>query len=654
MNSNPQSQYMLAFSEVSSILIIIIGFLFLVGWAFDIGVLKSPSTDFSTIKSNVALSFVFIGLALWLLQTKRINQRNGRIARILAVIVTLIGFLTIIEYLFNINIGIDQMLFQEVPGALRTASPNRMAFNAAFNLLVMGVVLLIFDKETKNGQQPAQYLIIVMGVISFLAITGYLYHASELYQITSYTGIAIYAALMFILIGTCALSARPDKGIMELLTSDRIAGVFGRRIMLAVIIIPLILGWLEILGEQFGLYDFPLGAAISATFTIVFLTILVWFSIMSIDKIDIRRISAEKNIKRQANLLNLTHDAIFVLNIDDKITFWNKGSQETYGWSQNEVQGKVTHELLQTEYPKPLKEIQDDVLNYGQWDGELKHKKRDGAPIIVLSRWSLQKDESGKPTGFLEINTDITKRKEAEDKLKKLVDELKSSNDELRQFNYITSHDLQEPLRNVASYAQLLERRYKDKLDKDADEYINFVVDAATRMKEMIQGLLDYSNVGTRKENFESLDVEDILKQVLSNLDALIEENDAAINYDPLPVINADRELLVQLFQHLIKNAIKFRKPDEPPKIHISARKDSQKKEYIFSVSDNGIGIEPQYTDRIFELFKRLHTIDEYKGTGIGLAIAKRIIERHGGHIWVESDYGAGSTFYFTLPTEHN
>ena len=646
----PQNQYrskLLTFSEVSSILIIAFGVLFLAGWLFNIEIFKSPGYDFSTIKSNVALCLIFIGLSLFFLQNKRLNQRNQRLAWIFAVIVALIGFLTIVEYLFNINIGLDQFLFQEAPGALRTSSPNRMAFNGAINILITGIALLTLDTERK-GQWPAQYMMIVVGVISLLAISGYLYQASELYQIANYTGIAVYAALMFIFIMFGVLSARPDKGIMEILTSNRIAGIFGRRVILAIIVIPLILGWLRFLGEQFGFYGSNFRAAISTVSTIIVLAIFVWLSVVSIDKIDLRRLEAEENIKRQADLINLTHDAIFVHNMDNKITFWNNGSEETYGWSREEAVGKVTNALLRSEYPAPLDEIQNDVLSYGQWDGELKHKKRDGTIITVLSRWSLQKDEKGRPLGFLEINTDITKRKEAQKKLKELVEELKCSNYELQQFTFLTSHDLQEPLRSIASFSQLLERRYKDKLGKDADEYINFLVDAATRMKEMIQGLLDYSNIGTQKEEFEPLNVENILKQVLSNLKDLIEENGALISYDPLPVITADKKQMVQLFQQLIENAIKFKKGKETPRIHISSSLGTD--EYKFSVYDNGIGIESQYSQKIFEIFKRLHTIDEYRGTGIGLAICKRIVERHGGKIWVESKYGEGSTFYFTIP----
>ncbi|MEN6554583.1 MAG: PAS domain S-box protein [Methanobacterium sp.] len=245
---------------------------------------------------------------------------------------------------------------------------------------------------------------------------------------------------------------------------------------------------------------------------------------------------------------------------------------------------------------------------------------------------------------------DISERKKSEEKLKETIHELKRSNDELQQFAYITSHDLQEPLRTIASFTQLLERRYKNKLDTDADEFIEFIIDAATRMKEMIQGLLDYSRIGTKGGEFNFTDIEEVLITVLSNLHAAIVESGAKITYDKLPTVIADRNQLIQLFQNMISNAIKFKKKDVTPKIHISARKDEKKGEFIFSVSDNGIGLESQYKDKIFEVFKRLHTMDEYKGAGIGLAISKRIIERHGGRIWVESELGRGSTFYFTLP----
>lgn len=238
-------------------------------------------------------------------------------------------------------------------------------------------------------------------------------------------------------------------------------------------------------------------------------------------------------------------------------------------------------------------------------------------------------------------------RKRAEEALAQKARELSRSNADLEYFAYITSHDLQEPLRMVSSYLQLLERRYKDQLDADAREFIAYAVDGASRMQTLINALLSYSRVGTRGKPFVPTDCSTVLERTLTNLKVAIEENDAVVTHDPLPTVMADEVQLARVFQNLIGNAIKFH-GERPPQVHVGAQRG--KGEWVFSVRDNGIGIDPQHFERIFMIFQRLHSQDEYPGTGIGLAICKRIVERHGGRIWVESQPGQGSTFYFTIP----
>jgi light-regulated signal transduction histidine kinase (bacteriophytochrome) len=231
---------------------------------------------------------------------------------------------------------------------------------------------------------------------------------------------------------------------------------------------------------------------------------------------------------------------------------------------------------------------------------------------------------------------------------RRLTQEVSAANKELQQFAYVASHDLQEPLRMVTSFVQLLADRYKGKLDKDADEFIGFAVDGATRMQALIEGLLDYSRVGTRAQEFAPTDAEAVMKHVKENLSVAIQESGAEITSDPLPTLMVDDVQFSQVLQNLVSNGIKFHGDGVRPEVHVSAeQKDG---EWVFSVRDNGIGVAQEDTDRLFQIFTRLHAGDEYPGAGIGLAVCKRIVERHGGRIWVESEVGKGSTFYFTLP----
>jgi light-regulated signal transduction histidine kinase (bacteriophytochrome) len=260
------------------------------------------------------------------------------------------------------------------------------------------------------------------------------------------------------------------------------------------------------------------------------------------------------------------------------------------------------------------------------------------------------KEESGEPIGIVGLGRDVTETKRAEAALKEYSEDLKRSNEELEHFTHIASHDLREPLRMISNYLKLLERKYKGKvLDEKAEEYIHYAVDGASRMGHLIDDILEYSYVDREGRPSETVDMNQVFDQVVAGLRVMINGSGSILTHDPLPTIIANRSQMLQLLQNLISNAVKYER-GKPPRIHVSAKR--KEEEWVFSVKDNGIGIPQNQQERIFQMFQRLHTREEYPGTGIGLAVAKKIVERHGGHIWMESKVGKGSTFFFSIPIE--
>ena len=353
---------------------------------------------------------------------------------------------------------------------------------------------------------------------------------------------------------------------------------------------------------------------------------------------------------RYRGLLEAAPDAMVVVNQSGEIVLLNVQAEKQFGYRRDELVGQAVKNIIPEGFAErliadALRSVEDARAQQIGTGIELYGRRSDGTgfPIeIMLS--PLTSAEGMLVTAAIR---DITARKRSEAHLMQKVQELNRSNEELEQFAYIASHDLQEPLRMVASYTQLLSRRYKGKLDPDADEFIAFAVDGASRMQRLIKDLLAYSRVGTKGGDLKETSSEDALQQALRSLRGAIEESSATISHDSLPIVLADEMQLIQLFQNLVGNAIKYQSSGSP-RVHIAAQL-SKKGRWDFSVQDNGLGIEPQYFERIFGMFQRLHRREEFAGTGIGLAICKKIVERHGGAISVESTPGAGSTFRFSL-----
>ncbi|MES2285842.1 MAG: ATP-binding protein [Bacteroidota bacterium] len=364
------------------------------------------------------------------------------------------------------------------------------------------------------------------------------------------------------------------------------------------------------------------------------------------------RILVEKNLRAQKDLYGSLIDTQsdmgqgIAITEGKSIIYANDALCKMYGYSNDEVLSLPSFlDIVIPEEKERLSLRLNQRLSREESSdtGETTVIRKDGNKINI--EYSIKKINTDGRVQLLSVIRDITYRKLGEDALQQKTQDLIRSNDELEQFAYVASHDLQEPLRMVTSYLELLEIRYKDKLDQDANDFIGFAVDGSNRMRILIQSLLEYSRVN-RIKPFESINVNDLLKDVLQNLSGAIKEQNATVLYEGMPIIYGDFVLISQLFQNLIENAIKF-KGDKKPQIFISSKKEND--EYLFSIKDNGIGINNEYLDKIFVIFQRLSNKEKYPGTGMGLAICKKIVERHNGKIWVESVVGKGSTFYFTI-----
>ena len=365
---------------------------------------------------------------------------------------------------------------------------------------------------------------------------------------------------------------------------------------------------------------------------------------------------AEEARSNLAAVVESSDDAIVAKTLEGTITAWNPAAEKLYGYSATEALGKPLRMLL----PAERAEEETDILLRVRRGESFNHLdtvrvRKDGKRVDVSVTISPIKDASGNIIGASNIGRDITERKRAEEQLaaqalelSRKAEELARSNADLEQFAYVASHDLQEPLRMVTAYTQLLSERYSGKIDETANKFIGYAQDGAVRMQVLIQDLLAFSRVGRKEDARTAVDCNAVIEEVRQVLAPAVQESGAAITCSNLPMVLADRSQMVQLFQNLIGNAIKFRGAKPPV---ISVRAERQDQNWRFSVTDNGIGIDPEYGENIFVIFQRLHARAEYPGNGIGLAICKKIVERYGGKIWVESQPGAGSTFHFVMPT---
>jgi PAS domain S-box-containing protein len=395
---------------------------------------------------------------------------------------------------------------------------------------------------------------------------------------------------------------------------------------------------------------------------ILFASLVTWFSAVR-RRVELELLGARDELQaeviertQQASLLDLTHDTIFVRDMGNSITYWNRGAQELYGWTPGQAIGARSYDLLRTVFPVPLEDIHAELLRTGRWEGELKRTRSDGATIAVSSRWSLRRDESERPAAILETNNDISGQKRREEEIRglnaelaKWSAELQAANKELEAFAYSVSHDLRAPLRHMAGFAELLQKKASSVLDDKSKRYMTMILESAKRMGDLIDDLLAFSRMGRVETQMTLVDLDQLVKEIVSEVRQGTEGRDIVWRIDPLPACYGDRSMLRIVLVNLVSNAIKFTRQRARAEIEIGRAEGSDHEAVVF-VRDNGAGFDMKYVDKLFGVFQRLHHADAFEGTGIGLATVQRIIYRHGGKVRAEGAVDRGATFYFSVP----
>jgi PAS domain S-box-containing protein len=648
------------FSRMASLFAVLVGALVLFGWVFDVNELKSVYGGI-TMKANAALSFLLAGASLWATDAndRRFFMRSGQVC---AALVAFIGALTLSQHLTGWNLGIDQLLFTEPEGALATTSPGRMGPFASSCFTLIGAALLLL--HARRAVSLAQVLALVVCLLGLLPMIGYAYSAEALYGIAHYTGIALHTAVTLFILGLGLLSVRADRGLLAVISEDRPGGQMARRLILAAVLVPFLLGWLRLTAQRAGYFDLGFGTAILVLSIIVFFLAIIWQSAAQLSHTEQRRLAAEsvvrekeEGLRQQAALIELSYEPIFIWDTEKGIIEWNKGCEQLYGYTRDEAVGQSNHQLLGTVFPTSLEDQLQMLTRDGYWSGELRHRTRDGSEVIVESRQQLI--ESNGKRLVLETNYDITERKRAEAEREQLLEreqalraEAELSNRMKDEFLATVSHELRTPLTAILGWAAMLRKGALD--DSTAKRALVAIERNARAQAQLVEDLLDVSRVISGKLR---LDVKptDLMLVIKSALDSVRPAADAKgiqlrLVLEPAAShIQADAARLQQVVWNLLSNAIKF--TGQGGQVEVKLEKTA--KDARISVHDTGEGISPEFLPHVFDRFQQADgtTTRRHGGLGLGLAIVRHLVEMHGGSVEAQSKgLGRGATFIVQLP----
>lgn len=627
-----------------SIVIFSIAALVMVGWFLDIPVLKSIMPNYVSMKFNTALCFMLMSISLILESLKK----QKLLTNIINIFVIVLCIVTYSQEVFNYNIGIDQLVITDRDAISdKSPFPGRMSPITAilFTTIASGFILRKYARKYVLAIQYAFHLVTLMSII---ALIGYLYNAPEFYTLSFLTSMAAHTSFGFFLLSIGASLLLPKLGIAGIITGSNVGNALARRLFSQICIAILGFTYLRYLSHKYQVVDIEFGIALLTISFLIISLLIIWEATDKLNKKDEKKRLAEEHFRL---VVESAPNALIMSDNTGTITLINKQAEIMFGYEREDFIGKKIELLVPNKFTPNHDKNRDSYhaspkAKYFGAGRDLYAVRSNGEEFPVEIGLNPIRTEDGR-TSVLASIIDITERKKQEAIINKHVIELKLKNQEMEQFNYIASHDLQEPLRTVSNYIMLLNEDYEDHITDEIKMHLDTMDDAIKRMSLLVRSLLDFGRLGRDKKLVKS-DCNEIVENVLKDLSNLISETNAKIKIEGLlPVTNIYETEFRQLFQNLINNAIKFRKPDISAEITVGCTKKSGY--YEFYVTDNGIGIKEKHTNKIFQIFQRLNKNSEYEGHGIGLANCRKIAEMHGGKIWVESVPGEGSTFKFTI-----
>lgn len=632
-------------SIIATGIITVISLTVVAGWFFNVHQLKMAIPSFPEMKFNTALAFTLLSGAI-LLRLINKFRKFCLLSYILTGLVGLFGVMAFLQVILGHDFGMDVLLIPDKSSLLNPA-PGRTSPITGFCFVLMSVGFLLAGSIKRSYILIAQFLFHITTLFAVVALLGYLFGIPTFYNHSFSVSMAPHTAVGLFVLSSVGSFLNPSVGITGMLTGKMIGNLMARRLTSRIIIMMLLTSYLLILCHRHNWVSVELAIAL---FAIVFIIITLFFIYKTsaiLNELDHNKEMAKENFRA---VVDSAPNALVISDIKGNISLINNQAKKMFGYESEEVVGSKLEILMPERYRQQHTKkhanyfLSPRTRQFGP-SFELYAIRKDGTEFpIEISLTPIKTDDG---TVALASIVDITERKRSESIIKKQVIELQQKNKEMEQFTYIASHDLQEPLRTVTNYLQLIEEDYPEQVNGELSLHLSAVGSAINRMGVLVRSLLDYGRLG-RNKILSLTDSGKVLNEVVADLNGLIKSTGTEIIVDDtLPILYAYETELRQMLQNLLNNAIKFRKKDTPPVIHTGYSKHDD--HYEFYVKDNGIGIDPKYSERIFKMFQRLNKEEDFEGHGVGLANCKKISELHGGTIWVESEPGEGSTFKFTI-----